>query len=80
MPAEVVLVALIHITENSPGVYYEAGFAAGLGNEVIRTVHKDHLDDVHFDTSHVQHAVWETPEQLLKDLEHQIVATAPPPS
>ena len=80
MPAEVVLVALIHITKNSPGVYYEAGFAAGLGIEVIRTVRKDHLGDVHFDTSHVQHVVWETAEQLLKDLENQIVATAPPPS
>ena len=32
------------------GVYYEAGFAQGIGIPVIWTVAKDSLDDVHFDT------------------------------
>ncbi|UWU80721.1 hypothetical protein N2603_20320 [Bradyrhizobium huanghuaihaiense] len=33
------------------GVYYEAGFAGGLGIPVIWTVAKDSLGDVHFDTA-----------------------------
>ena len=48
------------------GVYYEAGFAQGLGIEVIFTCRKDVLDnnDIHFDTRQYNHIGWETPEEL----------------
>lgn len=56
------------------GVYYEAGFAGGLGIPVIWTVAKDSLDDVHFDTRQYNHIVWDTPETLRKLLAARIGA------
>ena len=40
------------------GVYYEAGFAHGLGLDVIFTCDKEHFDDVHFDIKHRNHILW----------------------
>lgn len=56
------------------GVYYEAGFAHGLGIEVIFTCRKDALGDVHFDTRQYNHIVWETPEELRQRLAARISA------
>ena len=56
------------------GVYYEAGFAHGLGIPVVFTCHKDGLRDLHFDTSHYSHIVWSTPEELRTKLRNRIVA------
>lgn len=58
------------------GVYYEAGFAHGLGIEVIFTCRKDVLDnnDIHFDTRQYNHIGWETPEELRKGLADRISA------
>jgi hypothetical protein len=41
------------------GVYYEAGFAQGLGKPVIWTIREDHLNDVHFDTRQFNHIPWQ---------------------
>ena len=41
------------------GVYYEAGFAQGLGLPVIFTCKKDSVDKLHFDTNHYNHIVWD---------------------
>ena len=41
------------------GVYFEAGFAHGLGIPVIHTCRKDRMKDVHFDTNHFNHLTWE---------------------
>ena len=56
------------------GVYYEAGFAHGLGLKVIFTCRKDTIDKVHFDTNHYNHVVWETPTELLKGVKDRILA------
>ena len=56
------------------GVYYEAGFAHGLGIEVIFTCRKDVLGLVHFDTRQYNHIVWETPEELRQRLAARISA------
>ena len=58
------------------GVYYEAGFAHGLGIEVIFTCRKDVLDnnDIHFDTRQYNHIGWETPEELRQRLAARISA------
>ena len=66
------------------GVYYEAGFAHGLGIPVIFSCHKDRLNEVHFDTRQYNHIVWETPEELRKQLAKRIAAVLgdgpiPPP-
>ena len=56
------------------GVYYEAGFAHGFGLPVIFTCRQDALETLHFDTSHYNHIVWTTPEDLRKKLKNRILA------
>jgi len=56
------------ITEQKRGVYFEAGYALGLGLPVIWCVRKDDLDKVHFDTRQYNHIVWEAPEDLENEL------------
>ncbi|WP_157381516.1 hypothetical protein [Methylophilus sp. 5] len=41
------------------GVYFEAGFALGMGLPVIWTVRRDSLHDVHFDNRQYNFVVWE---------------------
>ena len=55
-------------------VYYEAGFAHGLGIEVIFACREDALQNVHFDTRQYNHIVWETPEELRERLAARISA------
>jgi nucleoside 2-deoxyribosyltransferase len=57
------------------GVYFEAGFAQGLGLPVIWTVRQDHIGDLHFDTRQYNHLFYETPEELRVKLRNRIVAT-----
>jgi len=56
-------------------VYYEAGFAAGLGIPVIWTVHKDHVKNLQFDTRQYNHIIYETAEELRDLLSSRIRAT-----
>ena len=56
------------------GVYYEAGFAYGLGLPVIYSCRKDMVDQLHFDTRQYYHIVWETPEELRDSLAQRIEA------
>jgi hypothetical protein len=57
------------------GVYYEAGFAQGLGLPVIWTCRKDMLRHVHFDTRQYAHIDWENAEELKDKLSKRISAT-----
>ena len=66
------------------GVYYEAGFAQGLGIPVIFCCRTDRLEEVHFDTRQYNHIVWETPGELREQLAKRIAAVLgdgpnPPP-
>lgn len=56
------------------GVYYEAGFAQGLGLPVIFTCRKDMIDETHFDTRQFNHILWENPEDLREQLTNRILA------
>ena len=56
------------------GVYYEAGFARGLGLEVIFTCHDDKFSKVHFDTNHFPYIRWTSYEDLRERLEKRIEA------
>ena len=56
------------------GVYYEAGFAFGLGIPVIYTCKKDCICKVHFDTRQYNHLLWETSEDLREKLKNRIIA------
>lgn len=57
------------------GVYYEAGFAQGLGIPVIWTCKDTSLNDLHFDTRQYSHIVWKAPADLLVQLKNRIGAT-----
>ena len=59
---------------NCGGVYYEAGFARGLGIPVISTCSKDTIDKVHFDVRQQNHILWENPEELRGKLTDRITA------
>ena len=56
------------------GVYFEAGFAMGLGIPVFFTCRSDMVTKLHFDTRQYAHIVWSTPERLRFDLRDRILA------
>ena len=56
------------------GVYFEAGFAQGLGIPVIYTCRNDMVDKLHFDTRQYAHIVWETSDELRDGLLNRIRA------
>ena len=64
-------------TGHRSGVYFEAGFAMGLGIPVIWTCKKDDVDNAHFDTRQQQHLLWETPDELREKLTNHIAARIP---
>ena len=57
-------------TEQREGVYFESGFAQGLGLPVVWTCRKDDLVNLHFDTSHFNFLTWE--EDNLSDFEKRL--------
>jgi nucleoside 2-deoxyribosyltransferase len=63
------------VTEHKNGVYFEAGYAMGMGLPVTWTCHKDHMAQAHFDTSHMNHIVWEDIAGLRKALANRVLAT-----
>ena len=62
-------------TGQSFGAYYEAGFAKGLGIEVIYTCKHDELKDAHFDTNHFSHIAWKDHTDLRNRLVTRINGT-----
>lgn len=62
-------------TGHRGGVYYEAGFAKGLGIEVIWTCREDFIDKSHFDTRQYNHIVWKDEKDLYEKLLRRIEAT-----
>lgn len=59
------------LTNESPNVYYEVGYARGLGKTVLLTVHED--GNVHFDIAGLKHIKWDghlsVREKLIPELE-----------
>lgn len=64
-------------TGHRGGVYFEAGFAMGLGIPVIWTCKEDHIEQCHFDTRQYNHICWENTEDLKKQLIDRITALFP---
>ena len=58
------------------GVYFEAGFADGLGIPVVCTCHEDHEEHLHFDTRQRFHIFWreDALSEFRKALTNRIVA------
>lgn len=64
-------------TGHRGGVYFEAGFAMGLGIPVIWTCRSDDIGEAHFDTRQYNHIVWDGPDDLKEKLINRITATVP---
>jgi hypothetical protein len=64
---------VVDYTEQANGVYFEAGFALGLGLPVIPTCRKDQIDRLHFDVRHLNTLPWGTPQELAVGLCKRIV-------
>lgn len=63
------------LTGQRPGVYLEAGFAKGLGLQVIYTCSDDRKADVHFDCKHLNIIFWKDAADLQERLYHRIRGT-----
>lgn len=63
-----------------PCVYFEAGFAKGLGIDVIFICHKKYFKKAQFDIRQYSHIKWEYAEELKEKLIKRIGATIPFPS
>jgi nucleoside 2-deoxyribosyltransferase len=56
------------------GVYFEAGFALGLGKPVIWTARDNMISHIHFDTRQYNHIFWSDPDDLRGRLYNRIVS------
>ena len=63
------------VTMQRQGVYYEAGFAQGLGLPVVWTCRDDDSKNCHFDTRQYNHIMWSNPDELRQALKNRIEAT-----
>ena len=63
------------VTGHRQGVYFEAGFAMGLGLPIIWTCRKDQIEDCHFDTRQYNHIPWDNANELREKLKDRILAT-----
>lgn len=63
------------LTYNSPGVYYEAGYAAGRNIPVIYCCRESDKENIHFDINHFNFIVWSDSEGLKKSLIKRITDT-----
>lgn len=67
-------------TNNRPAVYYEAGIAFGLGQQIVHTCQKGKLPEVAFDVNHNSFLLWEPDklEDFRRALTFQIESTIGP--
>jgi len=64
------------VTWGRTGVYFEAGYALGMGRPVIWTCRSDRKSqDMHFDTRQYNHILWESAADLSEQLYYRIIAT-----
>lgn len=61
-------------TGHRGGVYFEAGFAMGLGIPVVWTCRKDQIKDLHFDIRQYNCIDWESEPDLQSRLKNRIMA------
>ena len=63
------------ITGQRGGVYYEAGFASGLGLPVIQSCKKDDFSKRHFDVLTINTIVYDAPSELAEQLVSRVRGT-----
>lgn len=65
------------VTQHKQGVYFEAGFALGLGIPVIWCCRSSDLGNAHFDTRQYNHVAWDSADELREKLTNRIAALYP---
>lgn len=65
---------VVDVTGARPAVYFEAGFAMGLGIPIIWTCRKGDEKDMTFDTRQFEHIVWQDETDLRTRLEAKVRA------
>lgn len=63
------------LTYQNQNVYFEAGFAQGMGIPVIYTCHENSVDNIMFDTQHSNQIRWAKFDELRIKLRNRILAT-----
>ena len=66
---------IAELTHQKNGVYYEAGYAKGLGLPVIHIVSKEDKDKCHFDITHLNLIIWKDFKDLEEKLRNRIKGT-----
>jgi hypothetical protein len=66
---------VVEISTHCLGAYYEAGYAAALGKQVIICCKEDELEKVHFDIKQVNLVLWNNIEELIENLKNRIEAS-----
>ncbi len=67
---------IAELSEHNNGAYYEAGYALGLGKEVIHVCSKEAFESgYHFDVRQVNSVIWENVDELSSKLAKRIKAT-----
>ncbi|HEY5204505.1 MAG TPA: hypothetical protein VIJ63_07905 [Roseiarcus sp.] len=61
-------------TGHRGGVYYEVGFAHGLGKRVIFTCKRDAIDQLHFDVRQYNAILWDAPADVVGPLRNRLLA------
>ena len=70
-------IVVADFTGQRQSVYFEAGFALGLGRQVIWTCRADSVSDLHFDTRQYNHIAWKDPDELREKLINRVEAVVP---
>lgn len=63
------------MTGQRPNVYFEVGYAMGMGKPVIWCVRKDEVEKLGFDIRQFNHILWESEDDLVRRLSVRINAT-----
>ena len=67
---------IAELTGHNNGAYFEAGYALGLGKEVIQICSKSKFgEDGHFDVKQINTILWDDTDDLIKKLVARIKAT-----
>jgi nucleoside 2-deoxyribosyltransferase len=70
-------VVIAEFTGQRAGVYFEAGFALGLGREVVYVCRDDDFKNTHFDTNSYSHVIWADLQELETKLRARLLNTVP---
>ena len=67
---------IAELTHHNNGAYYEAGYALGIGKDVIHLCHKEELSNgLHFDVAQVNTIVYDSIDDIPARLKKRIEAT-----